>query len=343
MSVKDLIAQVVDRKDLTCDEARIVMDAVMEGAASPAQIGAFLVALRMKGETPEEISGAALAMRARVQKVETSRKPLLDTCGTGGDGHATINISTASALVAAGAGVAVAKHGNRSVSSRSGSADVLEACGVQLNLSHEALGRCLDEIGIAFLFAPKLHTAMRHAIGPRREIGVRTIFNILGPLTNPAGAGRQVLGVYSADLVLPLARVLNNLGAERAIVFHGHGGLDELSLSGPNLLYEVRSSWKEPRQRSLDALQVNMPRVSLEELAGGTPEENASWLAALLKGEVSGGSKETIILNAAAALVTAGSASRMIHGIEQARESIDSGAALRKLNDLIDFTQGTQG
>jgi anthranilate phosphoribosyltransferase len=338
MTVKELIARVVNGEDLTADEARSVMAAVMDGSATPAQIGGFLVALRIKGETPDEISGAALAMRARVQRVKTGRKPLLDTCGTGGDGRGTVNISTAAAITAAGAGAAVAKHGNRSVSSRSGSADVLEALGVNLNLANEALGRCLDEVGISFLFAPKLHPAMRHAIGPRREIGVRTIFNILGPLTNPAGAGRQALGVYSADLVLPLARVLHKLGAERAVVFHGHGGLDELTLSGPNLLYEVRRGWRGPRPRSLDAPQVGLRRVPMSALAGGTPRENAEWLRGLLAGSVRGGSRETVVLNAAAALVTAGRARRMAEGIQQARESLDSGAALKKLEHLKEYS-----
>ncbi|MBU1700069.1 MAG: anthranilate phosphoribosyltransferase [Candidatus Eisenbacteria bacterium] len=343
MSLKELIARLIEGEDLSRDEARSAMSAVMGGAATPGQIGALLVALRMKGETPQEIAGAALAMRDCVQKVTTDRKPLLDTCGTGGDGRGTVNISTAAALVAAGAGVAVAKHGNRSVSSRSGSADVLEALGVNLNLSSEALGHCLDEVGISFLFAPKLHTAMRHAIGPRRELGVRTIFNILGPLTNPAGAGYQVLGVYSPELALPLARVLQHLGTERAIVFHGHGGLDELSLSGPNLLYEVRRGWKEPRLRSLDASQIGMPRVSMAELSGGTPTENAAWLQALLEGKVTGGARETVVLNAAAALVTIGHAARMTEGIEQARESLDSSEALKKLNHLKEFSRGFQG
>lgn len=338
-----LIAKVVGGHDLTRGEARTAVAAIMDGNATPAQIGALLVGMRVKGETPQEIAGAAMAMRSRAEQVKCNRGPLLDTCGTGGDGLATVNISTAAALVAAGAGAAVAKHGNRSVSSRSGSADVLEALGVGLDLSAKALGDCLDEVGIAFLFAPRLHLAMRHAIGPRREIGIRTLFNILGPLTNPAGAHRQVLGVYSPDLVYPLACVLGDLGVERALVFHGHGGLDELSLSGPNLLYEVRREWRKPRERSLDARQVGLPRASVESLRGGSPEENAEWLRGLLQGKVRGATRDTVLLNAASALVTADVAADMSDGIEKAAHSVDDGHSLRTLDRLRTFTQDHLG
>jgi anthranilate phosphoribosyltransferase len=337
--LRQLIAKVVGGQNLTRDEARSAIATIMDGNATPSQIGALLVGMRIKGETPQEIAGAALAMRSMAEHVATHRKPLLDTCGTGGDGQSTVNISTAAALVAAGAGAAVAKHGNRSVSSRSGSADVLEVLGVALDLSPEDLGTCLDEVGIAFLFAPRLHLAMRHAIGPRREIGIRTLFNILGPLTNPAGAHRQVMGVYSPDLVQPLASVLGDLGVERALVFHGHGGLDELSLSGPNILYEVRKGWRKPRERSLDASQVGLSRASVRSLRGGTPGENAVWLQRLLEGKVRGATRETVLLNAGAALVTTDLAADMSDGIRRAADSIDSGLALEALERLKAFTQ----
>ena len=339
MSFQEAIARAVAGRDLTRNEAREAMAAIMDGLATPAQIGAFLVAMRLKGETPQEIAGAALAMRARASSVKSRRRPLLDTCGTGGDGHETVNISTAAALVAAGAGVAVAKHGNRSVSSRSGSADVLEALGVRLDLNPRRLGQCLDEVGLAFLFAPRLHPAMRHAIGPRREIGIRTLFNILGPLTNPAGADRQTLGVYSEDLVLPLARVLHDLGTERAIVYHGAGGLDELSLAGPNRVFEVRRAWTEPRERSLDGLQVGLPRAPIEALRGGTPEQNAEWMLRLLSGKLQDATRDTVVLNAAASLVTADHAASLREGVARAVESLDGGSALGILERLRDFTR----
>jgi anthranilate phosphoribosyltransferase len=339
MAFRAYIAKVVAGQDLTRNEARQAMADIMEGVATPAQIGAFLVALRMKGESPQEIAGAALAMRARAHRIPTQRRPLLDTCGTGGDGQATVNISTATAFVAAGAGVAVAKHGNRSVSSRSGSADVLEALGVRLDLGPRELGQCLDEVGLAFLFAPRLHPAMRHAIGPRREIGIRTFFNILGPLTNPAGADRQVLGVYSPELVEPLANVLAALGVTRAIVFHGAGGLDELSLAGPNLLYEVRRTWKSPQKRSLDGARLGLPRAAVSALRGGTPQENAAWLRDLLAGRVQGPTRDTVLLNAAAALVTADATPDIREALEMARDSLESGKARDVLDRLVAFTQ----
>ena len=307
------------------------MQTIMAGEATAAQIGALLVGLRMKGETAGEIAGAAEAMRAAATPVHTGRRPIVDTCGTGGDGRGTLNISTAAAIVAAGGGVTVAKHGNRAVSSRSGSADVLEALGVKIDLEARQLGRCLDEAGIAFLFAPVLHPAMRHAIGPRREIKIRTLFNVLGPLTNPAGAQRQVLGVFAPRLAPLLARVLADLGCEHALVIHGAAGEDELSLSGENLAIEMRAG--EDALRSLPVRGADLGLMAADEdaLRGGDAAENARWLTRLLTGEEVGPSRETVILNAAAAFYVAGVAADLAEGCARARESLDSGAAGRAL------------
>jgi anthranilate phosphoribosyltransferase len=339
------IARVVDRQNLTRAEARGVMDSVMAGDATSAQIAAFLIALRMKGETVEEIAGAAEAMRAAAMPVHSSKRPVIDTCGTGGDGRGTLNISTAAALVAAGGGVVIAKHGNRAVSSRSGSADVLEALGVRIDLTCENISACLDEVGIAFLFAPILHPAMRHALGPRREIRIRTLFNILGPLTNPARAERQVLGVFAPYLAPLLARVLGELGSDHALVVHGAGGEDELSLGGENLAIEVRSGEDPLRSLGLRAGDLGLREIAAggEELRGGDAAANARWIHDLLDGSVLGPSLDTVILNAAAAFYVSGKAADLKDGCALARESIDSGAAKRILDRLRATTQKLGG
>ncbi len=333
------LARVAEGEDLSQDESRQVLTQIMTGETTPAQIGAFLMGMRMKGETVDELAGAALAMRSVATRVETTRSPLLDTCGTGGDGVGTYNVSTATALVAAGAGVAVAKHGNRSVSSRSGSADVLEQLGVKLDIGSEEMGRCLDDVGIAFLFAPVLHGAMKHAIGPRREMKLRTLFNLLGPLTNPAGASRQLLGVWDRDRARQVAGVLQKLGTEHAWVVHGLEGLDELSIVGPSVAFEVRKGVPEIREIEIDPRALGFPDAKTEDIIGGSPEENATWLQELLDGKVRGASRDVVVLNAAAAFVVAGAAPELPAGIELAEASLVDGKAARKLIELRERTQ----
>jgi anthranilate phosphoribosyltransferase len=304
---------------------------IMSGEATPAQIGAFLVALRMKGETVEEIAGAAQAMRQRARHIRTgSPGPLLDTCGTGGDGAGTFNVSTAAAFVVAGAGWRVAKHGNRSVSSRCGSADVLERLGLNLSAPPEVVERALDEVGIAFLFAPALHQAMRHAAGPRRELGLRTVFNLLGPLTNPAGATHQLIGVYDARLTRPLAEVLGRLGCSGALVVHGEGGLDEISLSGATKVSQLKEGVVQ--DYTLRPEELGFSPVPLEAVRGGDAAQNAELLEGILRGKAGPGA-EMVILNAAGALVAAGLAWE--EAVSAARRSLESGAALAKLAALI--------
>ncbi len=331
--IVDALARVADGGDLSRAEARGVIGEIMEGGATGAQIGALLMGLRMKGETVDELAGAAEAMRALATRVTTGRRPLLDTCGTGGDGRSTWNISTAVAFVAAGCGVAVAKHGNRSVSSRSGSADVLEAAGVKIDLGPEQMGRCLDEVGLAFLFAPILHGAMRHAIGPRREMRLRTLFNLLGPLTNPAGAELQLLGVYDPEKARLVAAVLAALGARAALVVHGTDGLDELSICADSVAFRVCGSGlpEELRIRPEDA---GLTRCAPEVLRGSDPAGNARWLVDVLEGRVRDGSRDMVVLNAAAALTLAGAAQTLPEARAQAEEAIDSGRAGRVLADL---------
>jgi anthranilate phosphoribosyltransferase len=334
--IREAIARLVERADLEQGEAEAVMHEIMLGEATPVQIGAFATALRMKGETAGEIAGCARAMRAKCVRVVTATKPLMDTCGTGGDGAGTFNVSTAVALVIAGAGVPVAKHGNRSVSSRCGSADVLEALGVRIDLKPQQMARCIDEAGIGFLFAPLLHPAMKHAALPRREIGIRTIFNILGPLTNPASASSQLLGVYDPSLVETMAEVLDILGVHSALVVHGAGGLDELSLSGTNRVTRLRGGKLD--SFCVDPRDLGLPLAESTEIRGGSPEENAAMMKAVLGG-VRGAVRDTVLLNAAAGLVAAERAD----GFEEARglavRSIDSGAALGKLDSLVNLTQ----
>jgi anthranilate phosphoribosyltransferase len=330
----------LDGRNLTKAEAEAVMEQIMNGGATPAQIGGFLIALRVKGETVDEVAGFARTMRRNAIVIEPRQPFLIDTCGTGGDGAGTFNISTVAAFVVAGAGLAVAKHGNRSVSSSCGSADVLETLGVNLNLSPGAVADSIDEVGIGFLYAPHLHPAMKHAIGPRREMGVRTVFNILGPLTNPAGAQAQVLGVYDAALTEMMARVLMSLGSQAAFVVHGAGGLDEFSTLGPNRVTRLRGDRVETF--SLDPEELGLRRARLSDLRGGNPEENAAIACAILDGEP-GPRQDVVLLNASAALVAGGIARDLSQGLSLATESIDSGAARSKLDRLVAFTNNGGG
>jgi anthranilate phosphoribosyltransferase len=328
------LAKLLDGHDLSRDEAREAMNTIMSGEATPAQIGGFLVALRLKGETADEIAGCAEAMRAHVLPVRPRRDDLVDTAGTGGDGGRTFNISTAAALVAAAAGAGVAKHGNRAVSSASGSADVLEALGFSLELPPDRIAQSIDELGFGFLFAPTHHPAMKHAAPVRKELAARTVFNVLGPLTNPAGARAQVVGVYSPDLVRTLAEVLAALGARRAFVVHGAGGIDELSPAGPNLVYEVVDGGV--REREIDPLELGVARCAPEELRGGSPQENAQAIREVFAG-ADGGRRDAILLNAAGAIAAGGHAEDLGEGLELARAAVDSGAADERLEALIAF------
>src|ERR671911_424065 len=312
------------------------MDEIMRGEATQAQIGGFLVALRLKGETAEEIAGCAEAMREHVLPVRPQRDDLVDTAGTGGDGAGTLNISTAAAIVAAAAGAGVAKHGNRAVSSASGSADVLEELGFRLEQPPERIAQSIDELGFGFMFAPSHHPAMRHAAPVRRELATRTVFNVLGPLTNPAGARAQVVGVYSPGLVRTIADVLAMLGARRAFVVHGAHGIDELSPAGPNLVCEVRDG--SVVERTLDPLDLGVPRCAPEALLGGTPRENAAAIRDVFAG-AAGGARDAILLNAAGAIAAAGHADDLREGLEAARRALDSGAALERLDSLVLFSQ----
>ncbi|TML58915.1 MAG: anthranilate phosphoribosyltransferase [Actinobacteria bacterium] len=337
--IQDAITKLLDRKQLARAEARAVMDEIMRGEATPAQIGGFLIALRSKGETADEITGCAEAMRDHALAVRPSRDDLVDTAGTGGDGAHTINISTAAALVAAAAGAAVAKHGNRAVSSACGSADVLEALGFTLEQAPPRIAQSIDELGFGFLFAPSHHPAMRHAAAVRKELATRTVFNVLGPLTNPAGARAQVVGVYSPELVPTIAEVLARLGARRAYVVHGAGGIDELSPVGPNLLAEVVDG--EVFERRLDPeAELGIPRCSVDELRGGNPMENAESIRTVFAG-ANGGRRDAILLNAAGAIAAGGHAADLREGLELARKAIDSGAATERLELLIAFSRET--
>ncbi len=334
--IKEALSKIVSGSDLTMAEAREVMRAIMRGETTQSQIGAFLTALRMKGETAEEIAGCAQAMRESAIAVKPKRNQLVDTCGTGGDGSGTFNISTTVAFVAAGAGLAVAKHGNRSVSSRCGSADLLQALGVNLELSPEQIAQCIDEVGIGFLFAPKLHPAMKYALGPRQEIGLRTIFNILGPLCNPAQAKRQLLGVYDSNLTELMAEVLRALGIEHAFVVHGADGLDELSVTGQNKVSRLYNGYIETYY--LDPEELGLPRARLSDLAGGTKEDNAETTRALFEGK-RGPKRDVVLLNAAAVLIAGSKASSFSEGLVQAAEAIDNDSARRKLEQLIEFSR----
>ncbi len=335
--IQAALQRLLDGHDLTRGDAREVMSGIIRGEATPAQIGGFLIALRIKGETADEIAGCAEAMREHVLAVHPVRDDLVDTAGTGGDGARTINISTAAALVAAAAGAAVAKHGNRAVSSASGSADVLEALGFSLEQGPARIARSIDELGFGFLFAPTHHPAMRHAAPVRKELATRTVFNVLGPLTNPAGARAQVVGVYSPQLVRTIAEVLARLGARRAFVVHGAGGIDELSPVGPNLVCEVVNG--DVHERELDPeAELGIPHAPIDELRGGSPQENARAIREVFAG-ADGGRRSAILLNAAGAIAAGGHAEGLREGLELARGAVDSGAATARLDELIAFSQ----
>jgi anthranilate phosphoribosyltransferase len=331
--LKPFLRRIVNRESLTRAEAEEAMSLIMEGAATPAQIAAFVVGLRLKGETVDEVAGCAAAMRARAKRVDTGGHEVLDTCGTGGDGANTFNISTAAAFVAAAGGAVVAKHGNRAVSSQCGSADVMEALGVTLALDAGGAARCLKDAGIAFLFAPNHHAAMRHAAAPRKEIGVRTVFNILGPLSNPAGARHQLLGVYAPELVPLMADVLKELGSRRAWVVHGHDGLDEVSISGPTHVAELH----EGTVRTFDVTpeSAGLSRHPVETIAGRTAAENAALLGEVFAGRERGAARDVVLLNAGAALVAAGRAGTLADGVTAAAAAIDSGAATDRVARLV--------
>jgi anthranilate phosphoribosyltransferase len=338
-AVHHAIGRILDGHDLTRGEARDAMAQIMAGEATPAQIGGLLIGLRLKGETVSEITGCAEAMREHALPVRPARTDLVDTAGTGGDGMRTLNISTAAALLAAAAGTGVAKHGNRAVSSASGSADVLEALGFRLEQPAERVAASIDALGFGFLFAPSHHPAMRHAGPVRRDLGTRTVFNVLGPLTNPAGARAQVVGVYSDRLVRTIAEVLASLGAHRAYVVHGHDGLDELSPTGPSLVCEVRDG--EVSEWTLAPEELGIARCPLGDLAGGDATANAAIIRALFAGDVSGhtpGARSAVLLNAAAALAASGHADTLADGLAQATAALDSGAAAERLDALVTFS-----
>jgi anthranilate phosphoribosyltransferase len=349
--ITEAVRALVDRRDLTRIEAAAAMEAIMTGAATGAQIGAFLTALRMKGETVEELIGFAQVMRQKVVRIRargddvagmsgTDREMLIDTCGTGGDATGTFNVSTATAFVVAGAGLRVAKHGNRSVSSLCGSADVVETLGISLELPPDKVTRCLEEVGIGFLYAPLLHTAMKHVMPARREMGVRTVFNMLGPLTNPAGANAQIIGVYAASLTEPLARVLAELGTVRAFVVHGADNLDEISNTGESRVSEVREG--AVRTYVVRPEDFGMARASIKDLAGGDREQNAEIIRAVLAG-APGPRRDIVLMNAAAALVAGARARDLKDGVAVAAQSIDSGAARGKLDALVTLSRRLAG
>lgn len=348
--IKEAIAKVVRGNNLAEDEVKKTMDEIMSGTATPAQIGAFATALRLKGETVDEITGAARAMRAKAIKIclknhlvnidrdeiNVEEETILDTCGTGGDATSTFNVSTACAFVAAGAGVSVAKHGNRAVSSLCGSADVIESLGMKLDITSSDVERCIKEVGIGFLYAPIFHGAMRYAAGPRQEIGIRTIFNLLGPLTNPAGASAQVLGVYDPALTEKIAHVLKRLGTREAFVVCGEGTLDEISICGPTRISHLKNG--EVRTFDLTPEEIGFKRAVPEAIKGGNALENAQIILEILNGQ-QGPKRDIVLLNAAAAFVAVGLDSHFREGIERAKVSIDSGQAKKKLEQLVAFTK----
>jgi len=335
MNIREAIDRVIHRDDLSETEMEGVMGQIMEGEASPAQIASLITGLRMKGETVLEVVGAARAMRGRARKLSVPGGDWLDTCGTGGDGSFTFNISTAAALVASGCGLTVAKHGNRSVSSSCGSADVLRELGVNIECAPELVEKCLAEVGVAFFFAPLWHPAMKFAIGPRREIGIRTVFNLLGPLTNPAGATRQLLGVYDSRWVKALAEVLERLGSRRVMVVNSQDGLDEISLSGITRVAELKEG--DIKTYELSPEDFGLPRFELAKIQTRSPQDNARIILGVLSGE-KGPHRDVVLVNAAAALSVGGKAGSFREGVELAKNSIDSGAAGEKLRKLAEVT-----
>jgi anthranilate phosphoribosyltransferase len=335
MNIREAIEKLVNRIDLSEADTTDVMTQIMTGEATPLQVASFLTALRMKGETVEEITGAAKVMRAKAHRIKVGSKTVLDTCGTGGDQKGTFNISTTVAFVVAGAGVSVAKHGNRSVSSQSGSADVLGVLGVKVDAPRDRVEECIAKIGIGFLFAPLLHEAMKYAVQPRRDIGIRTIFNLLGPLTNPAMASHQLLGLYSGDLVGTVAHVLKNLGSVRAMAAHGLEGLDEISLCGPTKVAELRDG--VVKEYLIEPEQFGLNRCQLSDLHGGSADESGLIVRRVLDG-AKGPTRDVILLNSGAALYVSGNATTIQDGMRLAAESIDSGKARQKLEQLVALT-----
>ncbi len=333
--IKEAIKKAVEGNDLTRAEATAAMEAIMNGESTDAQIGAFIVAMRLKGETVEEISSFARIMREKATHIDAGTPIVLDVVGTGGDGAHTFNISTISAFVAAGAGITVAKHGNRAVSSKCGSADLLKEIGINLETKPERLSECLQQVGVAFLFAPMLHASMKYAIGPRREIGVRTFFNILGPMTNPAGANRLLLGVYSEELVEIIAGVLADLGCERAFVVHGADGLDEITTTTETIAAEVNNG--VVKKMTISPGEFGIKQARPEDLVGGSSAENARYLLSVLSGEP-GPKRDIVLLNSAFAICAGGGAETPEAGLKVAAEAIDSGAALKKCEALKEFT-----
>ncbi|MBN2463736.1 MAG: anthranilate phosphoribosyltransferase [Dehalococcoidia bacterium] len=333
--IKEAISALVAGRSLAADEAAQVMEEIMQGEATPAQFGAFVTALRLKGETVDEIVGLARTMRARAIQV-IADGPVVDTCGTGGDGSHSFNISTAAAFVAAGAGLKVAKHGNRAMSSQCGSADVLEALGVKIDLNAEQVQRCLKEVGIGFMFAPAFHPAMKYAAVPRREIGIRTVFNILGPLTNPAGARAQVLGVADESLVEKMASVLQQLGCHHALVVHGQDGLDEITISGETSVCELSGGHIE--SYSINPGDLGLSGASQDSLKGGSAKENAEMLRNILTG-AQGPRRDVVLMNTAAVLLAGDKVETLRQGVELAQETTDSGYALSKLEQLVELSQ----
>lgn len=336
MNIQSAIQSVLDKKDLSADEMNQVMRIIMTGEATPAQIGGFLIGLRMKGETVDEIAAAATVMRELASGVKVNGDHIVDIVGTGGDGSNTFNISTACTFVVAAAGGTVAKHGNRSVSSKSGSADLLEAAGVDLNLTPEQVAQCIEQVGVGFMFAPLHHSAMKHAIGPRKEMAVRTIFNVLGPLTNPAGAPNQLLGVFSDDLVEPLAIVLNKLGSNHVLVVHSEDGMDEISIGAATKVSELKNG--QVSSYTITPEQFGFTATNISELAVAGPEESLATIRNILD-NVSGPARDIVVLNSGAAIYAADLVGTLEEGIKKADEVISSGAAKQKLNALVELSQ----
>ena len=335
MDIPSAIAAVIEHQDLSADDMQHVMRLIMTGEATPAQIGGFLVGLRMKGETVDEIAAAARVMRELATRVDVSGPHLVDTCGTGGDGASTFNVSTASAIVTAAAGGRVAKHGNRSVSSSSGSADVLEAAGVRLDLNADQVAACIERVGVGFMFAPQHHSAMKHAIGPRKEMRVRTLFNLLGPLTNPAGAPNQVLGVFSEQWVEPLAHVLQQLGSQHVLVVHADDGLDEISIGAPTQVAELRNG--KVSVYRVEPADFGLASADLTSIAAADAADSLRLINSVLDGEA-GPARDIVVLNAGAAIYVAGLAETLAQGITQAAEVIQSGKAKQTLQALVDVS-----
>ena len=328
----EAFSKLTDKKDLTSEEAVAAMREIMSGGVSDSLLAGFLVALRAKGETAEEIAAFARVLREQGTRIRTRRVNVVDTCGTGGDGKGTFNVSTAAAIIAAGAGVAVAKHGNRAVSSSCGSADVLEALGLRLDLSPEKVGTILDEIGITFLFAPQMHSAMRHAAKVRKELGIRTVFNILGPLANPANAKRQLLGVYRADIGQRMAEALRDLGSEHALIVHGEGGVDEVTATGKTLAWELLEG--KIRHFTIENVGLGLSQHKNSDIRGSDPQTNAAIIRSILDGKP-GAPREIALLNAASAILVSGKTPSMSEGVKMATDSVDSGRASTKLKDWI--------